>query len=112
MKLALAAACLVASLMLAGHALADGRTVATLQTPLATKTKIIVDDAVWACEQNTCVAGATSDGTFSVSECKDLAKHVGRFSDFQDQYHHTLQAAALEKCNASAPVAAPVTASR
>ena len=38
MKLIIALACLGASLSLATHALADGRTTATLQQPVAAKT--------------------------------------------------------------------------
>ena len=53
MKLVIAAACLAVSVSLASHAFADGRTVVTLQQPVAAKTKFVAGGAVWNCEAST-----------------------------------------------------------
>lgn len=100
MKLVIAAACLVASLSLASHAFADGRTVVTLQQPVAAPAKFVAGGAVWRCEASTCIAGYTPDETFGPTQCHDLAKQAGAVASFQDE-HHSLQPAALDKCNAN-----------
>jgi len=113
MKLAFVAACLVATSLFAGQALADGSATATLEQPLAAKVKIVADGAVWVCEQASCIAGVTPDDWSSgVPECKDLAKQVGRVANFKTEYHPALQTAALEKCNTTAKGPGAVTASR
>jgi len=110
MKLAIALACLAASLSLATHALADGRTTATLQQPIASKTQFIANGAIWDCEGSTCVAGNTPDQTFGSSQCHDVAKHVGAVAEFKNDYK-TLQSASLDRCNAGLTVKT-TTASR
>jgi hypothetical protein len=110
MKLAFAVACLVATLSLAGHAFADGRAVATLQQPVPAKTQILAAHSVWNCDQTTCVAGDTPENPLDVSDCHDLAKHVGPFTDFRDE-HRTLTPVELQKCDANV-VPTSVTASR
>lgn len=100
MKLVIAAACLVASLSLASHAFADGRTVVTLQQPVATKAQFVAGGAVWRCEATTCIAGYTPDETFGPTQCHELAKQAGPVASFEDE-HHTLQPTALDKCNAN-----------
>jgi hypothetical protein len=110
MKLLLATACLAASLSLATHALADGRTVVTLQQPVAAKTQFIASGAIWDCEGTTCVAGYTPEQSFGFGQCHDLAKHVGPVAEFKDEYK-TLQPAMLERCNAGL-TAKTTTASR
>jgi hypothetical protein len=98
MKLVIALACLVTSLSLATHALADGRTVATLQQPIAAKTSFLVNGAIWDCEGSTCVAGNTPDQTFGPSQCRDVAKRVGAVAEFKNDYK-TLQPTSLDRCN-------------
>ena len=110
MKLAIALACLAASLSLATHALADGRTTATLQQPIASKTQFIANGAIWDCEGSTCVAGNTPDETFGPSQCHDVAKKVGAVAEFKNDVK-TLQSASLDRCNAGL-VVKTTTASR
>jgi hypothetical protein len=98
MKLVIALACLATSLTLASHAFADGRTVATLQQPVAAKTTFIANGAIWDCEGSTCVASNTPDQTFGFSQCHDVAKHAGVVAEFKNDYK-TLQAASLDRCN-------------
>jgi hypothetical protein len=112
MKLVIAAACLAASLTLASHALADGRTVATLQQPVAAKTEFTVHGGVWRCEGSTCVASYTPDQSFTTSQCHDVAKQAkSPVTDFKDEQSHSLQPAALEKCNAGVAPSTTVAAS-
>jgi len=99
MKLIIALACLGASLTLASHALADGRTTATLQQPIAAKTQFIANGAIWDCEGSTCVASVTPDQTFGPSQCHDVAKRVGAVVEFKNDYR-TLQPTSLDRCNA------------
>jgi hypothetical protein len=111
MKLALAAACLAATSLFASQALAGPPATATLEQPLAAKVKIVADGAVWVCAAASCVASYTPDESlFGVSECKDLAKQVGRVTSFQNSVRPALQPAALDKCNTAARAA--VTAAR
>ena len=100
MKLAFAAACLVATLSLATSALADGQTTATLQQPIAKKTQFIVSGAIWDCAGATCVADVTPDETFGVGECHDVARraHVA-IAEFKTS-SKSLQPASLDRCNA------------
>lgn len=101
MKLAIAVACLAASLALASHALADGRTVATLQQPVASKTSFTVDGGVWRCEGSACIASYTPDLSFTVSQCRDVAKRVHTpVTEFRDEQNHTLTQDRLDRCNA------------
>ncbi|HTX51657.1 MAG TPA: hypothetical protein VME40_19960 [Caulobacteraceae bacterium] len=101
MKLAIAAACLVAGLTLASQAFADGRTVVTLEQPVAKPVEFVADGGVWHCADTTCVAGATPDETFGWNQCHAVAKQAGsRITEFKDEYH-TLQPAALDRCNAN-----------
>ncbi len=98
MKLVIATACLLASITLATHALADGRTVVTLQQPLAAKKEFVVAGGVWKCESTTCVAGYTPDETFGADQCREVARRAGPVADFKDEYH-SLQPAQLDRCN-------------
>jgi hypothetical protein len=110
MKLLIAVACLAASLSLATHALADGRTVATLQQPVAAKTQFIAAGAIWDCEGSTCVAVNTPEQSFGFSQCRDVAKRVGAVAEFKNDYK-TLQSTSLDRCNTGL-TAKTTTASR
>jgi hypothetical protein len=99
MKLAFAAACVVATLSLATTALADGLTTATLQQPVAKKTQFIANGAIWDCADTTCVAANTPDQTFGIGECHNVAKHAGvAVAEFKTT-SKSLQAASLDQCN-------------
>jgi hypothetical protein len=112
MKLALAAACLVASITIASQALADGRTVVTLQQPVAKPTDFVATRGVWHCEGTTCVSSYTPDETFGTSQCHAVAREVGvPISDFRND-NGALQPAALDKCNTGLPGGKAQTASR
>ncbi|MDQ2860963.1 MAG: hypothetical protein M3T55_09615 [Pseudomonadota bacterium] len=112
MKLALATACAVFSLSLAGAATADSRIMATLEAPGAGHAKLIAAHAVWNCESGTCVAALAPDDAASVSACKDLAKQVGRLTAYAAD-RKALDASALAKCNTAAAAPANIgTASR
>lgn len=110
MKLVIAAACLAASLSLASHAFADGRTVVTLQQPVATSTQFVAGGGVWRCEAATCIAGYTPDETFGPTQCHEVAKQTGPVASFEDE-HHALKSAALDKCNANLAPRASLAAS-
>lgn len=112
MKLALAAACLAATLSLAPAALADGRTTVTLQQPVSGKIQFIVYDAIWDCAGTTCVAGATPDGSFGVGQCHAVARKAGAVAQFSNEYNKTLPADLIEKCNTGLAPKPAVTAAR
>ena len=99
MKLAIALACLIASLSLATHALAD--TTATLQQPVAKPTQFIVDHAMWDCKDTTCVSSLVEPMYFGAQECHAVAKNAGvAVADFKTSNAKTLRTADLDKCNA------------
>ena len=97
MKLVIAVACLAASLALASHALADGRTVVTLQQPLAKHVDFIVSGAMWRCDGATCAA-FVPEQTLGVNECHSVALKVGPVAGAQNDAH-TLQPSQIDQCN-------------
>jgi len=98
MKLAIALACLIASLSLATHSFAD--TTATLQQPVAKPTQFIVDHALWDCSGTTCVSSGVEEMYFGAQECRAVAKNAGAaVADFKTDTH-ALRTADLDKCNA------------
>jgi hypothetical protein len=111
MKLALAAACLVATVSLAGNVFAEGRAVAQLEKPLASKVEVIAGHAVWDCEQSTCIATATPGVPVGAADCHELARHVGAIIDLKDE-SHALQPVDLQRCDAGFAVGSSVTAQR
>jgi hypothetical protein len=102
MKLIIAVACLAASLSLATHALADGRTEATLVQPVAAKTQFVANGVIWDCEGSSCVASSTPTASFGPTQCHDVAKHAGAVSEFKNDYK-TLEPTSLDRCNAGVP---------
>ena len=99
MKLAIALACLAASLSLATHALAD--TTATLQQPVAKPTQFIVDHALWDCSGTTCVSTLVDRMYFGAPECHGVARNAGvAVAEFKTSAGETLKPADLDKCNA------------
>jgi hypothetical protein len=99
MKLAIALACLTASLSLAGQSFAD--TTATLQQPVAKPTQFIVDHAIWDCQDTTCVSVGVEEMYFSAQECHSVAKNAGvAVADFKTTTQRALKTADLDKCNA------------
>lgn len=112
MKLALATACAVFSLSLAGAASADSRITATVQAPGPAHARFIAASAVWNCDGATCVAALAPDTAAGVSGCKDLAKKVGPLATYAGE-RKSLDSAALAKCNTAAASPANIgTASR
>jgi hypothetical protein len=97
MKLVIAAACLVVSLALASHALADGRSVLTLQQPLPKHVDFIVNGAIWNCDGATCTAAVDSQ-TLGVQQCHTVALHVGPVASAVNS-GKGLQPAQLDACN-------------
>lgn len=110
MKLAIALACLIASLSLATHSIAG--TVATLQQPVAKPVQFVANGALWNCKDNTCVAGSVDDMYFGPGECHTVAKHAGvAVSDFKTTSARTLETKDLDQCNAGlAPKTSVATA--
>jgi hypothetical protein len=107
----LSTACALFTLALAGSALADGMVKATLESPVASRTKIIAAHAVFTCEGTTCVANPAPEDANDAIACKDLAKQVGRVASYQE--FKPLDDKALAKCNTAAAAAKPIgTASR
>jgi len=98
MKLVIAVACLAASLALASHAMADGRTVVTLQQPLAKHVDFIVNGAIWNCDGATCSASVASQ-TLGVQQCHTVAQHVGLVVGAENS-GRSLQPAQVDQCNA------------
>jgi len=110
MKTLLTTACALFTLAMAGSALADGSVKATLESPVSGHAKLIAAHAVFNCEGTTCVASTAPDDANDAYACKDLAKHVGRITAYQE--FKPLDDKALAKCN-TAVVAKPIgTASR
>ena len=97
MKLAIAVACLAASLGIASHAMADGRTVVTLQQPLAKHVDFIVRGAIWNCDGATCSA-AVDPQTLGVDQCRTVALKVGPVASAAND-GRSLAPADLDKCN-------------
>jgi hypothetical protein len=97
MKLQTLAAVAALSLTFAGTAFADGKVTATLQAPVAAKTKVLAGGAVFNCEGTTCTAMSVSDRTVTTAGCKDLVKAVGAVSAFGGV--KSLSDANLAKCN-------------
>jgi hypothetical protein len=110
MKLAIALACLIASLSLATHSFAD--TTATLQQPVAKPTQFIVDHALWDCAGTACVSSGVEAMYFGAQECHSVAKNAGvAVADFKTSTAKTLKSAELDKCNAGlAPKTSVATA--
>lgn len=97
MKLALAVACLTASLALASQAMADGRSILTLQQPLTKHVDFIVNGAIWNCDGATCTAAVEAQ-TLGVQQCHTVARRVGPVASAENS-GHSLDAADLQACN-------------
>ena len=91
----------LAGLLAAGSANAAGPISATLQSPLASKSRVVAGGALWACEGTSCVATSAVERTISVASCRELAKAVGALSAFGNG-DKVFDAEALAKCNAAA----------
>ncbi|HEY8573271.1 CC_3452 family protein [Phenylobacterium sp.] len=100
MKLQLLAACVAASTLAAGAALAAEPVTAKLQAPVAEKTKFIAGGAMFVCEADTCVASAPMSQTFSTGACKAIASKVGPVVSFGAR--KSFEADRLADCNATA----------
>ena len=107
MKHALATACAVFSLSLAGAAFAESVITAKLEAPQTGQAKLIAASAVWNCAGDTCVANIAPDDATGVTGCKDLAKQVGRLTAYSTDFR-ALNGIALAKCNTAAKAPAAV----
>ena len=104
MKLRTLTAAVVLSLAFAGSAFADGRVIATLEAPVAARTKVIAGGAVFACDGAECVALSAPSRALTAAACKAIAKEVGRVSAFAGATK-ALDADELGRCNAAAKAA-------
>jgi hypothetical protein len=96
----LAAACAAFVSLSATAALAAEPVTVKLQSPVAQPVKFIAGGAVFACEGDTCVAGATTSSTFGADTCKIIAGKVGAVSTFNGR--KALDEARLAQCNTAA----------
>ena len=101
MKLRMLTAAAVLSLSFAGVAWADGKVSASLQTPVAAKTKVVAGGAVFTCEGATCVAIEAQSRTVTVAGCKELVRKVGAISVFTNG-RRAVEGEDLAACNAVA----------
>lgn len=101
MKLRMLAAAAVLSMAFAGVAHADAKLTATLKTPVAAKTKLVVSGAVFVCEGSTCVSSTALARTVTVAGCKALVKEVGELTAFTNG-KRAIEGEALAACNAAA----------
>jgi hypothetical protein len=97
MKLAIAAGCLAVSLALASTALADGRSIVTLQQPLAKHIDFIVNGAIWNCDGATCSA-AVEPQTLGVQQCHTVALKAGPVAGAANS-GRSLAADQIDACN-------------
>jgi len=89
---------LVATLMMSGEALAAaGGHEAVLEKP-AGKSRIVVHDLLWQCDDRRCVAAVRSDSRPAIV-CMALAGAFGPVLDFSTG-GEALDAAGLARCNA------------
>lgn len=108
MKSFVLAASAALSLAAAGSAFAAERITASLEAPVAAKTRVIAGGAVWTCEGSSCFATAQTSRSISVRACQSLAKEVGRVSTFGGA-RDPFAADQLGRCNTAAAQPAGVT---
>jgi len=96
-----AACAALSALALAGAALAGEPVTAHLQQPVLAKTKIVAGGAMFVCQGDACVAGASDSRTFAVAACKDLARAVGPVTAFT-RNSRAFGGGLLDRCNAAA----------
>ena len=99
----LAAACAAFVSLSATAALAAEPVTVKLQSPVAQPVKFIAGGAIFACEADTCVAGATTSNTFGSDTCKAVAAFQGR---------HSLDETRLAQCNTAAAASSTALAKR
>jgi len=96
----LAAACAAFVSLSATAALAAEPVTVKLQAPVAAPVKFIAGGAVFTCEADTCVAGATTSNTFGAETCRAIAAKVGAVANFSGR--KALDDARLAECNLAA----------
>jgi len=101
MNLRMLTAVAVLSLSFAGAAFADGRVSASLKTPVAARTKVIVGGALFVCDGAACVAETAPSRALTVASCKALVKEVGVVTAFGGDQKQ-LADDDLARCNAAA----------
>ncbi|MDB5417001.1 MAG: hypothetical protein JWP50_420 [Phenylobacterium sp.] len=106
----LAAACAAFVSLSATAALAAEPVTVKLQSPVAQPVKFIAGGAIFNCEADTCVAGATTSNTFGSDTCKTVAAKVGAIAAFQGR--RSLDEARLAQCNTAAAASSTALAKR
>ena len=92
---------LIASLSLAGSALADPAPYsATLAKPLDAPKEIIVSDTIFKCADTSCVTTSRPEGLNSISVCHSLARKVGAMTAYGSA-EKPFDADKLAACNAA-----------
>lgn len=89
-----------AAVGLAGSAFAGTTFVAKLESPVAKQTKVVVLNAVWDCNGDTCVA-ELSRNKVTVRTCKKVVKEVGKVAAFSNS-NGELTEEEVATCNAAA----------
>lgn len=90
----------IAALGLAAPALAGTTFTANLEEPVAERTEIIANKAIWVCEGDTCTA-ELNRRTPSVRSCKQVAEEIGRLVAFISE-NGELDTADIDECNTRA----------
>ena len=106
----LAAACAAFVSLSATAALAAEPVTVKLQQPLAQPMKFIAGGAIFNCEADTCVTGATTSGTFGTDTCKTVASKAGAVAAFAGR--KALDDNRLAQCNTAAAVTTTALAKR
>ena len=105
-----AAACAAITALSATAALAAEPVTVKLQAPVAQPVKFIAGGAVFACEGDTCFAGATTTATYSAETCKAIASKVGAVQTFAGR--RSLDETKLAQCNTAAAASTSALAKR
>jgi hypothetical protein len=98
MKLIALAAAAAMSLAVSAPAFAAGQVSATLQSPVAAKTKVVAGGSVFQCVDATCTAAFPTDRALTPAACKQLVKEVGPVS----AYGRDDKQLDVSRCNTSA----------
>ena len=106
----LAAACAAFVSLSATAALAAEPVTVKLQAPVAQPVKFIAGGAIFNCQSDTCVANATTSGTFGTETCKAIAAKVGAVANFNGR--RSLDDARLAQCNTAAASSTTALAKR
>jgi hypothetical protein len=99
--LTLAAACAAVFTLTAAPAFAADTVVVKLAQPVPQATKLLAGEAVFNCQEDTCVAASPQSQTFATSTCKIIAAKVGAVTSFSG-INKSMDDARLASCNSVA----------